>query len=65
MKRFTDAIAKAITDKNWLAAALSLTMPDMCGRMEHPKHGSEKRYRAWWDKYMRDTYRGVPITESS
>lgn len=53
MKRFTDAIAKAVTDKNWLAAAaLSLTMPDICARMEHPKHGSEKRYKAWWDKYM-------------
>jgi hypothetical protein len=53
MKRFTDAIAKALADKNWLAAvALSLTMPDICGRMEHPKDGSEKRYKAWWDKYM-------------
>jgi hypothetical protein len=61
MKRFTDAIDKAITDKNWLAAtALSLTMPDICGRMEHPKHRSEKRYKAWWDKYMLDRYRGGP-----
>jgi hypothetical protein len=59
MKRFTDAIAKAVTDKNWLAAtALSLTMPDICGRMEHPKHGSERRYKTWWDKYMLDHYRG-------
>jgi hypothetical protein len=58
MKRFTDAIDKAITDKNWLAAtALSLTMPDICGRMEHPQHGSKKRYKAWWDKYMLDRYR--------
>jgi hypothetical protein len=57
MKRFTDAITKAVTDKNWLAAvALSLTMPDICGRMEQPKHGSEKRYKAWWDKYMLDRY---------
>jgi hypothetical protein len=59
MKRFTNAIAKAVTDKNWLAAtALALTMPDICGRMEHPKHGSEKRYKAWWDKYLLDAYRG-------
>jgi hypothetical protein len=59
MRRFTDAIAKAVTDKNWLAAtALSLTMPDICGRMEHPKHDSERRYKAWWDKYLLDTYRG-------
>jgi hypothetical protein len=58
MKRFTDAIAKAVADENWLAAtALALTMPDICGRMEHPKHGSEKRYKAWWDKYMLDRYR--------
>jgi hypothetical protein len=59
MKRFTDAIAKAVVDKNWLAAlALALTMPDVCGRMEHPKLGSERRYKAWWDKYMLDRYRG-------
>jgi hypothetical protein len=57
MKRFTDAIAKALADKNWLAAvALSLTMPDVCGGMEHPNDGSEKRYRAWWDKYMLKHY---------
>jgi hypothetical protein len=60
MKRFTDAIDKAITDKNWLAAtALALTMPDICGRMEHPEHRGEKRYKAWWDKYMLDRYRGL------
>src|SRR5262245_22673003 len=59
MKRFTDAIDKAVTDKNWLAAAaLALTMPDICGRMEYPEQGSEKRYKAWWDKYMLENYRG-------
>jgi hypothetical protein len=59
MKRFTDAVAKAVADKNWFAAtALSLTMPDICGRMENPKDGSEKRYKAWWDKYMLEHYRG-------
>jgi hypothetical protein len=53
VKRFTDAIANALADKNWLAAAaLSLTMPDVCGGMEHPKHKPEKRYKAWWDRYM-------------
>src|SRR5262245_21963997 len=53
MKRFTDAIDKAVTDKNWLAAlALSLTMQDVCGRMGHPTQGSEERYKTWWDKYM-------------
>jgi hypothetical protein len=58
MKRFTDAIAKAIADQNGLAAtALALTMPDICGRMEHPKHGSEGRYKAWWDEYMLKYYR--------
>ena len=61
MKRFTDAITKAVADRNWLAAtALALTMPDICGRMEHPKHESEKRYRAWWNKYMLEKYRGGP-----
>ena len=57
MKRFIDAIAEAVNDKNWLAAvALSLTMPDVCGGMEQPQHKSEKRYTAWWDKYMLEQY---------
>jgi hypothetical protein len=58
MKRFTDAIAKAVTEKNWLAAAaLALTMPDICGRTEHPEQYSPARYKAWWDKYMLVHYR--------
>jgi len=60
MKRFTDAIDKALRDQNWLAAAaLSLTMPDVCGGMEHPNDESKKRYKAWWDKYMLKHYQMV------
>jgi len=61
MKRFTHAIAKSLADENWLApAALSLTMPDVCGGMEHPDDKSKKRYRTWWDKYMLKHYQMGP-----
>lgn len=56
MKRFTGAIDTAVRDQNWLAAtALALTLPDICGRMEHGR-ASERRYKAWWGKYMLSHY---------
>ena len=52
MKRFVDAIRGAISQQNWHGAlALALTVPDVCGRLENPALRSEKRYKAWWDKY--------------
>lgn len=43
--------------KNWIAAlALALTLPDICGRLEKPTKGSEKRFVAWWDKYLLAKY---------
>jgi hypothetical protein len=35
---------------------LALTLPDICGKLQDPKTGSETRYRAWWDKYLLAKY---------
>ncbi len=35
------------------ALALALTLPDICGQVEHPNEKSAgKRYRAWLDKFI-------------
>lgn len=57
MKRFTDAIRLAITSKNWLSAlSLSLTMPDICGRLEDPKISSGARYISWYRRLVEPKY---------
>ena len=58
MKRFASAAKAAIASKNWYGAlTLALTLPDICGRMESPALGSQRRYEVWWDKYCLDKYR--------
>jgi hypothetical protein len=57
MERFTHSIRVALRNQNWYAAlALSLTMPDICGRLEDPTIGSQRRYIRWWDEYMLASY---------
>jgi len=38
---------------------LALTLPDICGRLENPHAKSEKRFIAWWDKYLLAKYSSV------
>ncbi len=59
MKRFTNAIRESLKTKNWYSAIyLSLTLPDICARLESPNgKTSGKKYAAWFDKYMAHHYR--------
>ncbi|WCK15384.1 hypothetical protein G6L41_017310 [Agrobacterium tumefaciens] len=51
MEDFRKAIEDAIQQKNWLAAlALSLLIPDICGRIDDPQEKSGLRYARWFDK---------------
>jgi len=57
MQRFIDAVTNGIQQKNWYGAlGMALTLPDICGRLENPNMASEKRFVAWWDKYLLATY---------
>jgi hypothetical protein len=58
MKRFTDAVERALTTQNWYAAlAMSLTLPDICSKLETPSAaGSQKRYSDWFDQYLAGRY---------
>ena len=57
MERFIGSVREALNDKNWYGAlTTSLTMPDICGRLESPQVGSRRRYVNWFDHYLIDRY---------
>jgi len=54
---FTNSIKISLENKNWYAAlSLTLTIPDICGRLEHPDKSSTKRYILWCNKYLIEKY---------
>lgn len=54
IEKLVAAINKAIADENHYAAlVLSLTMPDICGKLEFPKVSSSERIKNWFDKYLK------------
>ena len=57
MERFVQAIEQSIASKNWYAAlTLSLTLPDICGRLEDPSLRSQARFEKWFNDYMLPHY---------
>lgn len=57
MKRFTNAVEAALENGNWYGAlAISLTLPDVCGRLETPDDPVGKRYVRWFEGFMNDKY---------
>ncbi len=58
MERFVQSIEKSIQTENWYAAiAMALAIPDICGWIETPTVGSQKRYEAWFNKYLLPAYK--------
>jgi hypothetical protein len=52
-----DSIRAAVKDGNWLAGlALTLMLPDICGKIETPEKSVGQRYARWWDKNFEDSY---------
>ena len=57
MKQLISAVTKALENENWYAALyLALTLPDVCGNIQHPELKTEKRYVQWFDEYLSDKY---------
>jgi hypothetical protein len=51
-----DSVKAAVRDGNWLAAlALTLTLPDICARIEADQRG-KKRYIKWWNDNFGQSY---------
>ena len=57
MEHLVNATRTAIAGRNWYAAlALSLALPDICGRIQNPKSSVGDRYTAWWERYVMSKY---------
>ena len=50
-------IQKALDCKLYQSAlSLALTVPDICGQINYPKDKTGKRYKKWFDKFVKDDY---------
>lgn len=57
MFNFIQAVRQSILTKNWYAALLiTLTLPDICSKLEFPSIITSKRYIDWFNKYMLKKY---------
>lgn len=57
MNNFVTALDKAIKDKNWYAVLfISLTIPDICGKIDEPNKHSKVRTINWFNKYLKPIY---------
>jgi hypothetical protein len=55
MQRFIGAVRMSLAEKNWFSAlAMSLTLPDICARIEGLQGKSEARYIQWFDRNLLD-----------
>lgn len=59
MQSLIAAVNQCCSQQNWYAALyMALTMPDICAKLEDPdSKESGKRYRAWFDIYLKPTYK--------
>jgi hypothetical protein len=57
MNSFLDALEMAIETENWYSALfLTLTLPDICGKIYEPNANSSKRYINWYNNYLLEEY---------
>lgn len=53
MNRLIKEIESNLENKNYLSAlALTLTLPDICGKISYPEDKVGERYRKWYDKHI-------------
>lgn len=53
MEHLVQAIKHSLATHNWYSAVtLSLTLPDICGKLENPNLRSRQRYSAWFNQYV-------------
>jgi hypothetical protein len=64
MQHLVDSVRAAAREQNWYAAlSVALALPDICAKVEDPsQRDSQKRYVAWFDKFLAATYKRVAGT---
>lgn len=59
MQDFIDAIRSSVSLGHWQSALfLTLSIPDICGRLEDPTRSSSQRYIKWYERYLSASYAG-------
>lgn len=57
MESFVKALELSLISKNWYSVLfISLTLPDICGKVDYPDAGSKKRTINWFKKYIEPSY---------
>src|SRR5260221_10862247 len=57
MQDLVTSVRNAIAQGNWYAAlSLALALPDICGFLESPNDGSQRRYVAWCNQFLSPRY---------
>lgn len=57
MQNFLNALDTSLKTKNWYSVLfISLTLPDICGKIDEPDKGSRQRTENWFNKYLKPTY---------
>jgi hypothetical protein len=57
MNHFINALESSINTENWYSVLfISLTLPDICGKIDNPDAGSQRRTISWFDQYLKPIY---------
>ncbi|OIG76513.1 hypothetical protein A7M82_12695 [Acinetobacter baumannii] len=57
MNHFINALETSIRTENWYSVLfISLSLPDICGKIDEPTLGSKQRTINWFNKYLRKIY---------
>lgn len=57
MNHFIDALETSLDTQNWYSVLfISLTLPDICGKVDEPNETSKKRTINWFNKYLKPIY---------
>lgn len=57
MNHLIEALETSINTQNWYSVLfISLTLPDICGKIDQPNEGSAKRTINWFNKYLKQIY---------
>lgn len=57
MNNFINSLRKSLETENWYAVLfISLTLPDICGKIDEPALGSKARTINWYNKYLKPIY---------
>ncbi|WP_109847100.1 hypothetical protein [Acinetobacter baumannii] len=57
MNHFINALETSIQTENWYSVLfISLSLPDICGKIDNPSATSKQRTIDWFDKYLKPIY---------